>query len=78
MDAFFFDKELSARQEHRIARQDELRKQEGSDSFTWRPEEIGWLEILNYSVRTYTSSTLWLGFSRSRDGMEVLVERDLS
>lgn len=52
MDAFFFDKELAARQERRIKRQEELRLQAGVDDYVWKPEEIGWLEILNYTVRT--------------------------
>lgn len=51
MDRFFFDKELSARQEQRLKRQKELRSQRGFEEYTWMPEEVGWLEILNYTVR---------------------------
>lgn len=59
MDSFFFDQELSARETQRITRQEELRTQKGLENYVWRPEAIGWLEILNYSVRTCDGVEVW-------------------
>lgn len=52
MDDFFFKKELSTRQKQLKTREEELKKQKGLENHVWKPEELGWLEILNYSVRT--------------------------
>lgn len=70
MDSFFFDKELAKRQQQRIQREEELRKQVGVDDHVWNPEEIGWLEILNYIVRTPWAIYMIIRFVRCRSGRE--------